>query len=350
MAQVNSNSEFVVRFVASNNGGVKADGRVEKRIAFPDRKSVQPQINETWKVKIAGENPTKTVYFLTCIEKVDDSALPAATPAPAAPKSDNRGPRQNKRNDRKHGSRDDKRGGRKDSGPSHVLFASTEPSNPTSAAVSDFIYAPGADAYEQAKAWLAPIEKIDLANLRFAHAQKSASADQQAREMAAAMVIDLRLVDEAGAAVDALRAQVKAGGKDGEAAEEVFKARKRSEAATEAKRQLQLDTLSYGRLKQSYKKDGKADDAEANAHLAVIKGDLDSRRLVVNEEVEAAKKALDDADLARLFSYDSEAVDSIVVTLYAIEKHEATRAQNLEGLKVQVRSYEERIDQLRRSA
>jgi len=135
-----------------------------------------------------------------------------------------------------------------------------------------------------------------------------------------------------------------------DAATETAAAKKRFDAATAAKAQLQLDTLSFGRLKQSYKKAGKADDAEANAHLAVVKDELDTRRTAVNAEFEAAKNASSDAEMARHFAWSPEEVDRALEIMSSIETAEAALAQHMVDLKATVKHYEDRIDAVRKSA
>lgn len=61
---------FVVRFVAGRRG-VRSALRVQGRIALPRKRGPQPRAGEIWRVKVAGENPGKTVFFLTCIERVE---------------------------------------------------------------------------------------------------------------------------------------------------------------------------------------------------------------------------------------------------------------------------------------
>ncbi|MCC7527640.1 MAG: hypothetical protein IT342_03895 [Candidatus Melainabacteria bacterium] len=61
---------FVVRFVAGSRG-VKSAQRLLGRLAFPCSRGPQPRPGEIWRVKLAGENPGKTVFFLTCIERVE---------------------------------------------------------------------------------------------------------------------------------------------------------------------------------------------------------------------------------------------------------------------------------------
>jgi hypothetical protein len=80
MAIKRSNLPFTVRFVSAERG-VKAEAPVKGRIAFPSNRGPQPKAGECWRVKIAGENPRKTVFFLSCIERIeekvsDDDSVP----------------------------------------------------------------------------------------------------------------------------------------------------------------------------------------------------------------------------------------------------------------------------------
>jgi len=326
MTQEN-NPVFAMRFVATDRG-VKAEDRVKGRIAFPSSRDTQPKPGETWRVQIAGENPRKTVYFLTLVERVE-----AKVKQPAAVASG-----------------DNVRVARPAKPLAPVAPAAAAAVIGAKIFVADYIFAPGGDTIAQAKAWLNPVTKIDLTNLKFAHAQKLGAADAEACEIAAHMSAAIAYLGDTDSNSDALRAKLKNAGRDGEAASELFAARKRSAAAVEAKRVLQLDTLSYGRLKQSYSKAGKADDAEANSHLAVVKGDLDLRRVAVNEEVEAAKDALSSAETGRYFAYSEAEVDACVAILEQLDAAEASRAQTVESIKTNLRFYEDRIDALRKSA
>lgn len=313
MTQDKSNSVFAMRFVATERG-IKAEQRVKGRIAFPSNRGTQPADGDTWRVQIAGENPKKTVFFLTLIEKVEvKEQKPAGKPVK-------------------------KSGAVPPVSPADVMF------------VPDYIFAPGGDTLAQATAWLTPVTKIDLGNLKFAHAQKLGAADEEAREIAKHLTAAIAYIGETGTARDALRANLKAAGRDGETAGELFAARKRSASAAEAKRVLQLDTLAFGRLKQSYSKAGKADDAEAVSHLTVVKDDLDARRQAVNEESEAAKEALASAETGRHFAYSTEEVDACVSILEQLDAAETSIAQTMESIKTNLRFYEDRIDALRKSA
>lgn len=343
MTQDKSNPVFSMRFVATERG-IKAEQRVKGRIAFPSNRGTQPGDGDTWRVQIAGENPKKTVFFLTLIEKVEVKEKPVET----SPRNftDPSNPSRILIT------------GEPGKGRSSLLRAMGEmwkhgapkPAAEDAMFVPDYIFAPGGDTIAQAKAWLTPVTKIDLTNLKFAHAQKLGAADEEACEIASHMSAAIAFISETGTSSEALRAKLKSAGRDGEAASELFAARKRSAAAAEAKRVLQLDTLSFGRLKQSYSKAGKADDAEANSHLAAVKDDLDARRKVVNEESEAAKEALTSAETGRLFAYSSQEVDACVTILEQLDAAEVSIAQSVESVKTNLRFYEDRIDALRKSA
>jgi len=59
-------------FKAAKNGGVI--GWVGERPAFPDRRWTQthpaPKVGEWWDMKVSGENPAKTVWFLSPVQKI----------------------------------------------------------------------------------------------------------------------------------------------------------------------------------------------------------------------------------------------------------------------------------------
>lgn len=347
MTQDKSNPVFSMRFVSTERG-IKAEQRVKGRIAFPSNRGTQPADGETWRVQIAGENPKKTVFFLTLLEKVEAKetkpALQGLLDGPGRliisgePGKGRSSILKVMGEMWKHGAPLEQPASVPPASPADVMF------------VPDYIFAPGGDAVAQAKAWLTPVTKIDLTNLKFAHAQKLGAADEEASEIAGHLRAAIAFLDEAGTSGDALCAKLKAAGRDGEAASELFAARKRSAAAAEAKRVLQVDTLSYGRLKQSYTKKSEADTPETNPHLKSVKDDLDARRTVVNAEVEAAKEALSSAETGRIFAYSADEVDALVVVLEQLDAVEASKAQTLVSIKTNLRFYEDRIDALRKSA
>jgi len=359
------NNSFVVRFVAADRG-VKSEARVQGRIAFPDKRSSQPNAGEFWRVFIRGENPTKTVFFLTCIEKVEQPAdyqsPVAGKPNTSQDRKDQHGKGNNgKRNDRNKGDRRNGDRSKRDDrshneaprvwsfGPS----TETPPADPVAEKMFEqgYVFAPGGDAYEQATAWLTPIAKVDLGNVQFAFAQRAGLADSNAVALAYQMRAVLVAIDGFKESNNKLAADLKGvSERDREAAVEFVAAKKRFDAATAAKQQLQLDTLSYGRLKQRYAKDGKAEDAEANSHLAVIKDDLDTRRTAVNAEFEAAKNAKSDAEMARHFAYSVEEVDRAVAIMGELETNELALAAQAADLKEKVRAYEDLIHRLRKAA
>lgn len=357
-----SNSSFIVRFVAADRG-VKSEARVQGRIAFPSNRGPQPKAGEFWRVTIQGENPKKTVFFLTCVEQVEQPAdyqspQPASKPTNAGARKDQngKGNGQKRKGDRRDGDRSKRDNRPQNEGPRVWSFGApseTPPADPVADKmfVPDYIFAPGGDALEQANAWLAPVTSINLANLKFAHAQKAGAADEDARGIAASMRLNVDLIGNTRSDIATLAAELKGMSQNTrDAATETVTAKKRFDAATEVKRQLQLDTLSYGRLKQSYKKGGKAEDAEANAHLAVIKDDLDQRRTTVNAEFEAAKNASSDAEMARHFAYSPEEVDRAMEVMSGIERSESELALHMTDLKATVKRYEDRIDAVRKAA
>ncbi len=336
-----SNSSFIVRFVAADRG-VKSEARVQGRIAFPSNRGPQPKAGEFWSVTIQGENPKKTVYFLTCVAQVEQPAdyvspVTASKPDSSQSRKDHNGKGNNGKRSMF--------GGEPGKGRSSILNAAARmwtfgaPSaTPVQGTVThtpklaryhdmveqDYLFAPGADEYEQANAWLTPVAKVDMTNLKFASAQKAGAADGPARGIAAAMTMCIGRIDDHKSQAAALAVELKGMSQNTrDVATECVTAKKRFDAATAAKRQLQLDTLSFGRLKQSYKKDGKADDAQANAHLAVIKDELDTRRTAVNAEFEAAKNASSDAEMARHFAYSLDDVIRAEQVMSEIEHHQS---------------------------
>ncbi len=353
-----SNPSFIVRFVAADRG-VKSEARVQGRIAFPSNRGPQPKAGEFWSVTIQGENPKKTVYFLTCVAQVEQPA------DYQSPKVENKPKQTGDRNNKGGGKRNTFSGepgkGRSSmvkamagmwsfGAPSKEIVA-VSVSGPDGMIIEDYLFAPGGNAYEQANSWLTPVAKVDMTNLKFATAQRAGATDSNAVELASNMRAVIVAIDALEENNSKLAADLKGiNERDREAATEFVTAKKRFDAATEAKRQLQLDTLSFGRLKQSYKKDGKAEDAEANAHLAVIKDDLDQRRTAVNAEFEAAKNAKSDAEMARHFAYSVEEVDRAVAIMGELESNKLALAASNADLKEKVRAYEDRIDAIRKAA
>lgn len=72
MAQEMFNRVLFVRF--TTGPGDVTVARVRGRIAFPSKRGPQPKAGEIWRCKVEGENPERTVFFLTCIERVDTQA------------------------------------------------------------------------------------------------------------------------------------------------------------------------------------------------------------------------------------------------------------------------------------
>ncbi|MCC7529328.1 MAG: hypothetical protein IT342_12465, partial [Candidatus Melainabacteria bacterium] len=97
-------------------------------------------------------------------------------------------------------------------------------------------------------------------------------------------------------------------------------------------------------------KQGKSDDAEANAHLAAVKDELDQRRVTVNAEFEAAKNAHSDSQMARHFAYSVEEVDRGRALIADITTAENTLPMHMGELKAAVKRYEDRIEELRKAA
>lgn len=364
MTQANNDS-FVVRFVSAERG-VKSEARVQGRIAFSSNRGPQPQAGEFWRVTIQGENPKKTVFFLTCVEKVDQ---PADYKSPKVENKPDQSNQRGARNGKHQGGKrnDQKRNGDRNKGdrPNRDRKDRSANSNeaprvwsfgpstdaPPAQPVAEKIFAPGADAYEQANAWLTPVVTINLANLKFAHAQKLAAGDELARAHASAMRFCLGLVDDARGTGASLKEALKGlSQNDRDIALECVNSERRLSAANQAKQKLQLDTLSFGRLKQSYKKQGKCDDAEANAHLAAVKDELDRRRLTVNAEFEAAKNLHSDSEMARHFAYSVEEVDRGRALIVDITAAENILPMHMGELKAAVKRYEDRIDEMRKAA
>ncbi len=74
MYNVREGEEFEARFIAAEKGGVMTALRVNGKIAFPERRGLQPKPEEIWVVKIAGQNPAGSVYFLKCLKFVSSEA------------------------------------------------------------------------------------------------------------------------------------------------------------------------------------------------------------------------------------------------------------------------------------
>lgn len=325
MSQKTNANTFSVKFVPSKTGGLMAEERVEKRIAFPQRAGKQPQSGETWKVRIAGENPGKTVFFLECIEKDGNGTaaqVMSASPAPVASASAKK--TQSKPVSGAEGKGDS------------MFFA-------------DYLFAEGGDPYQQAKSWLTPVTKIDMSNLKFAHAQKQGFADQKAGAIARAMQHDIDLLDAQRAELGSLQAKVKSyKDSDRRAAEELLVAGPRQAAALEAKRQLNLETLAYGRLVQRLNKEGDKAGADLRAAVPRAKQLLDDRRKAVNDECAAAKDAADSAELGRLFGSSEDAVDNCLAAVKEIAALEEAIKVTTAELKESVVAYEDRIHSLRK--
>lgn len=323
-----SKDKFSARFVAArDDSAVKTEFRVSGRIAFPDRRGPQPKAGETWIVSIAAENPKKTVFFLTCHE-----LAPAVEFTPTAPSSKNVAPPTSRSKPQ-----------------SPVQNVSPAPAVETSTLfVPDYLFAPGSDAYEQAKSWTTRVTKTDLTNLRFAHAQLLASSNPEALALLAGLTTLLGVVDASRDKLNDLKAQTKRlYSKDLEAARELYAAKvEMSEVASE-KSMLSVDTLSYARLVKRIKVEGDSASSTLVAEAESFKTALDARRAAHSSRRAAAKQQFDDADLGRLFSMNSEDVEAGVALLEEIAKAEIAVQETMSALAAGVKHYEDHVHSLR---
>lgn len=329
-----SKDKFSARFVAArDDSAVKTELRVSGRIAFPDRRGPQPKAGETWIVSIAAENPKKTVFFLTCHElapAVDTTPTSSTNPSStnAAPKTSQSKP------------------------PAPVKTVSPAPSTPavetSTLFVPDYLFAPGGDAYEQAKSWMTRVTKTDLTNLRFAHAQLLASSNPVALALLADLGSVVSAVDVAREQVNSLKAQTKRMySKDLDAARELYAAKVEMSEVAREKGTLAVDTLSYARMVKRIKVEGDSASSTLVADAESFKTELDARRAAHSTRRAAAKQQFDDADLGRLFSSNSEDVEAGVVLLEDIAKAEVALQDTMSALATMVSRYEDHVHSLR---
>ncbi|MBC7997513.1 MAG: hypothetical protein IAF58_06205 [Leptolyngbya sp.] len=329
-----SKDKFSARFVAArDDSAVKTEFRVSGRIAFPDRRGLQPKAGETWIVSIAAENPKKTVFFLTCHElapAVDTTSTPSTNPPStnAAPKTSQSKP------------------------PAPVKTVSPAPSTPAvetaTLFVPDYLFAPGGDAYEQAKSWTTRVTKTDLTNLRFAHAQLLASSDSVALALQVELTTLVGAVDASQDKLNDLTAQTKRlYSKDLEAARALYAAKVEMSEVAREKGTLAVDTLSYARLVKRIKVEGDSASSTLVAEAESFKTGLDARRAAHSTRRAAAKQQFDDADLGRLFASNSEDVEAGVVLLEELAKAEVAVQDAMSALATGVKRYEDHVHSLR---
>ncbi|MCC7531162.1 MAG: hypothetical protein IT342_21830 [Candidatus Melainabacteria bacterium] len=350
MVQKLSNAAFNMTFVSNTRGsGVIAKERVHGRIAFPSSGGPQPNAGETWRVTIACENPKRTVYFLSCIEKAEtgtgekgavangtdekgnmESPLPASAAqqpldgaAPVIILTD--GPRY-------PSSQMDAAG--------QTLLAKVEPDRLIGNAIT------------RTKMWLTPVVKITLRNLSFARMQQRAAADPAARATAAAMAMALQQIEDMAKSTSTLNAQVKRVAYPDQyaVAVELFEARKQVQWSAETKRQLNLQTLAYGRLVQKVKRAGNDAEEILRVELAQLKQKLDAFRKSTNEQCKASSSRLADAEQERRWCCYEDVIDEAVAILEEIDKAETMRAEKGAELAALVESYTARVQELQNAA
>ena len=290
MIDSKSNPVFTAQFVAGKQG-VKARFGVNGRIAFPDRLGPQPQIGETWTVRIVGENPRQTVYFLACIEKQEEPK-PTATPV---------------------------------------------------------ISAPGANAYEKASFWLKPIDKCIMGNMALSYYQKRAALDEQACQIAVAMRTDVRFIEDTASTIAYLKGLWK-GLHEWAREAAVFGVLAKQSAAKfdDQRRRLELDMLAYRRLVQFYRRLGTSETHDVKCLLAEKNVRLAHRREVLAQNRQAFERLNNDAEyFRRAATNEGFDVDGAIKIHEDLENLPVVEHARMNELAKRVNEFEARIDRLR---
>lgn len=245
-AQTAQGATFNVFFVQGRNGLITRD-RVLKRVAFPDRKNpVQPQVGEAWRVSIAGENPSKTVYFLTCLERLEEAAPKALVE------------------------------------PKPVVKPVAKPT----ARPETKLRSPGIFPLERARAWLTPA-KADLTNLAFCLAQRRIAGDDLASHHQRRLEAGVSTLESIAAALNRVDDDLRRQCDDvAQLGQRLFTNQRELARLEQEKAELSRRTLEYARLCKRVK--AEPDNDVLKVEVDNYKAELDSRRALFNSQRLAA--------------------------------------------------------------
>jgi len=292
-ASGNVNAAFRAVFVEAKNG-VQTAERINGRRAFPDRSGHQPKVGETWMVTVAGENPTRTVHFVECLERINEE-----TPQPAAP------------------------------------VASVIKAQP------QVVRAPGNDVFARVAAWGAPFKSIALSDLKFTLARRKVEGDATASTMYAQLGSTMASAKALREVADTAAGQLKqVYSRDYEVALDLFAARKVMAQLLVDKAELAKDTLSYARLVKQLK--AKADEQLAE-QITATKEALDTKRAGHNEAMAIGKKSLADAEFEGKFMQDEDCINSVIALLEKKANHEVMAADYRKQLVVDLNTFEQHV-------
>ncbi len=318
---------FRATFIAANNG-LQTEQRVHGRRGFPDRTGHQPQLGETWMVTVSGENPKRTVHFVKCLELVA-KAKPVTTSG-AAPASDKSATASVS-----------------DKPATASVIVKTAPK-----VVRPQFMAGQLDVVQRVRAWLAPAPTTaDLSNLRFAVAHKRSSENAEGISMRWELAAALALIDAVDEQVAAISLELdrakKFGGNLHGVSFDLFEARRDMARLVDDKAALNRQTLDYARLvKRVNALNPDAEIENLTAQKDAAKEALDTKRAAHKSEMEAGKSKLSDAELAQLFSSDSELVDTLSARFAEKEKLDATRSTHVASLSNLLTSFENYVSSM----
>lgn len=273
---------FHATFVPADKG-LQTEERVNGRRAFPARRGARPKLGETWLVTIDGENPNKTVHFVRCIELIcgaDAIAQEAPVNTPAITGS--------------------------------PVVASV---GKKKAIAID----PVAELITLVNLWLFEPATTDLQNLRLVFAHKCLKRDSYAVTLRDHLQTCKDEVTSLAAQINALVESVRSKNywEDRTLAERLHLARSEMARLKAEAKQLQSDTLAYGRMVQLQKAVKRLEDdtkdyanlmqklgvpvetsvAELEALVTSTKEALDQRRAAHKEAMAACKASLEPLEL-----------------------------------------------------
>lgn len=255
---------FVTTFVPAKNG-LQTEQRINGRRAFPGRQRPQPKAGETWRIAVSGENPTQTVYFVKCIEQV---AAPIAIKEVKVPVED-------------ADQHDDL------STQSDAVKANEVPASRDKELVN------------RAKSWLTKPRTVNMANLREGFAHRCIDADVEAtalrNELQGVMDEFESLSAQSQSITDHL--QAKYWWQDRDFAERLYSARQVMACRKLQAKELQTQTLAYGRLVQKLRAQADSPDAELVLRVIATKFSLENSRETHNQNMSSAKAELEEVEL-----------------------------------------------------
>jgi hypothetical protein len=291
-----SSDPFVVRFVPAEKG-LQTQERVFGRRAFPARSGHQPQAGESWLVVVDGDNPSHSVYFVKCLERVTVGDVVSGRVKMAAPRN-------------------------------------VKP-----------VHATGKDVLERLRVWNTPVKGVDMNNLRFAFAQKRVAQDHLASTTLAGLNGIVPELEEVLAALVDLKAGPRAAVPPEEfsAAVSLYKARKAMALVKANQGPLQAEILAYGRMMREFNALTVTPGAEQLSLVQSTKAALDQKRSEHKAARTAAEAAMVEAEEEFKKVWEPEYVEPAIEFIADREALEENAKVIRERLTTGLASFEEYV-------